>query len=128
MLVEAARRVAKDLTAMIEAVNSGAAATEDIREALAVSKAIGAKFQAFQGAAAAMVAARERHGDGGAALLAQSVGVSRRQAGAQARTNEMLKSMPVARGAVESGEMSFENARRLADAAAKTGARRGGSR
>ena len=107
---------------MIEAVNSGAAATEDIREALAVSKAIGAKFQAFQGAAAAMVAARERHGDGGAAVLAQSAGVSRRQAGAQARTNEMLKSMPVARGAVESGEMSFENARRLADAAAKTGA------
>ena len=107
---------------MIEAVNSGAAATEDIRETLAVSKAIGAKFQAFQSAAAAMVAARERHGDGGAAVLAQSVGVSRRQAGAQVRTNEMLKSMPVARGAVESGEMSFENARRLADAAAKTGA------
>ena len=122
MLVEAARSVAKDLTAMIEAVNSGATATEDIREALAVSKAIGAKFQAFQSAAAAMVAARERHGDGGAAVLAQSAGVSRRQAGAQARTNKMLKSMPVARGAVESGEMSFENARRLADAAAKTGA------
>ena len=107
---------------MIEAVNSGATATDDIREALAVSKAIGAKFQAFQSAAAATVAARERHGDGGAAVLAQSAGVSRRQAGAQARTNEMLKAMPAARGAVESGEMSFENARRLADAAAKTNA------
>ena len=122
MLIETARRVGNDLTTMITAVNSGAAATDDIREALAISKAIGAKFQAFQSTAAAMVAVRERHGDGGAAVLAQAVGVSRRHAGAQARTNEMLKSMPAARGAVESGEMSFENARRLADAAAKTDA------
>ena len=122
MLIETARRVTKDLTTMITAVNSGAAATDDIREALAISKAIGAKFQAFQSAAAAMVAARERHGDGGAAVLTQAAGVSRRQAGAQAKTNEMLKSMPTARGAVEGGKISFENARRLADAAAKTNA------
>ena len=122
MLIETARRVTKDLTSMIEAVNTGTTATDDIREALAISKAIGAKYQAFQSTAAAVVAARERHGDGGAAVLTQSAGVSRRQAGAQAKTNKMLKSMPAARGAVESGKMSFENARRLADAAAKTNA------
>jgi len=103
------------VTRMLASV--GDCSTADLRRDLATSKAIASKLAAYQVRAAAVLAARERHGDGGAGVLRRATGVSRRQAESQARTARVLEEMPVVRDALESGRVSFANAARLAQAA-----------
>ena len=103
------------VTRMLESVDD--CSTGDLRRDLATSKAIASKLAAYQVRAAAVLAARERHGDGGAGVLRHATGVSRRQAESQARTARVLEEMPAVREALESGRVSFANAARLAQAA-----------
>ena len=122
MLIEAARRAETAAKEMLALVNAGSVTCEEIREALAVSKAIAGVNSAFQSAAAAAVAGRERHGDGGAEILAGTAGLSRQEARSHIKTAETLRQAPRLRDAVESGRVSSANARRLAEAVEKTSA------
>ena len=122
MLVEAARRAEAATREMLALVNAGEASCSEIREALAVSKAFAGVNSAFQVAGAAAVAGRERHGDGGAEVLASSAGLSRQEARSQVKTAEALRQAPKLRDAVESGRVPAANARRLAEAVEKTSA------
>ena len=122
MLIEAARRAEAAAKQMLAVVNAGEASCTEMREMLAVSKSTMAIMSATQTAAAAAVAGRERHGDGGAEVLASSAGVSRREARSQVKTAESLREAPRLRDAVESGRVPAANARRLAEAVEKTSA------
>ena len=121
MLIEAARRAEAAVKEMLAVANDGSATTSELRDALGVSKSIVGVCSAFQASAAAAVAGRERHGDGGAEVLAAGAGLSRRDAHSQVKTAEALRELPAVRDAVESGRVSAANAKRLADAAAKAG-------
>ena len=122
MLIETARRAEAAVKEMLAEVTDGAVSCEEIREALAVSKAITGINSAFQSAAAASVAGRERHGDGGAEVLAASTGVSRGEARNQVKTAEALNAAPVLRDALAAGRLTQGNARRLAEAVKRTSA------
>ena len=122
MLIEAARRAEAAVKEMLAIANDGSATTDEFRDAFGVSKSIAGINSAFQVAGAAAVAGRERHGDGGAEVLAASAGLSRREAHSQVKTAEALRSAPAVRGAVESGRVPLANAKRLAEASAKTSA------
>ena len=122
MLIETARQAETAAREMLAIVNEGSASSAEIREALAVSKAIAAINSAFQAAGAAAVAGRERHGDGGAEVLASTAGLSRREAHSQVKAAEAIRSTPRLREAVESGRVSVANAKRLAAAVDKTSA------
>ena len=122
MVLEAARRTETSAKEMLARVNDGSASSEEIREALAVSKAIAAINSAFQVAGAAAIAGREHHGDGGAEVLASSAGLSRREAHSQVKTARAIQDMPRLRDAVESGRVSVANAARLAETVDKTSA------
>ncbi len=122
MLIEAARRAEAAAKEMLALVNAGDASCAEMREMLPVSKAIVAITSAAQTTAAANIAARDRHGDGGAEVLAAGAGLSRQDARSQVKTAEALRDTPRLRDAVESGRVSVANARRLAEAATKTSA------
>ena len=121
MLIEAARRAETAAKEMLAAVADGSVSCEEIRQALAVSKAVAAINTAFQAQAAAAVAGRERHGDGGAEILAQSAGLSRGEARSHINTAQALRDLPAVRDAVESGLVSHTNAKQLAAAAERAG-------
>ena len=89
---------------------------------LGESKAFAAQVAVLQADAAALVAAGERHGDGGAGVLAQAAGLSRRDAAGQVKTVEQLQSMPDVRDALTEGEISLANAKTLARASENTSA------
>lgn len=114
------QQVREGLAALIRLVNDAATPTADARAVLEGSKAFGAQVAVLQADAAVLVAARDRHGDGGVGVLAQSAGLSRRDAASQVKTVETLQEMPAVRDAVESGEISVANARVLAAACEKT--------
>ena len=122
MLIDSARQCEAHAKKMLAAVRDGSASSEEIREALAVSKAIAGINAAFQTAAAGAVAGRERHGDGGAEVLAEAAGLSRGQARSQVEVAEALRDLPAIRDAVESGLVSQANAKQLAAAVEKAGA------
>ena len=122
MLIEAARRAEAAAKEMLELVNAGAASCAEMREMLEVSKAAAAIMSAAPTSAAAAIAARERHGDGGAEVLASGAGLSRPEARSQVKTAEALRTTPRVRDAVESGRVSAANAKRLAEAVARTSA------
>ena len=122
MLIEAARRAEAAAREMLALVNAGEASCSEIREALGVSKALAGVNSAFQVAGAAAVAGRERHGDGGAEVLASSAGLSRQEARSQVKTAEALRQAPKLRDAVESGRVSVANAKRLAETVERTSA------
>ena len=122
MLIEAARRAEAAAKEMLALVTEGSASCAEILDALTVSKALAGINSAFQVAGAAAVAGRERHGDGGAEVLASSAGLSRREAHSQVKTAETLRNTPRLRDAVESGRVSVANAKRLAEAVGKTSA------
>ena len=122
MLIEAARRAEAAVKEMLAIATRGDASTDELREALAVSKAIAGVNSAFQASAAACVAGRERHGDGGAEVLAASAGMSRREAHSQVKTTRAISEMPSLRDAVACGRVSMANAKRLAAAVDKTSA------
>ena len=122
MLIESARRAEAAVKEMLDIANEGSATTDELRDALEISKLVVGIATAFQTSAAAAVAGREHHGDGGAEVLAASAGLPRREAHSQVKTAEALKEVPAARDAVESGRMSPTNAKRLAEAIDKTSA------
>ena len=127
MLIEAARRAEAAAKEMLALVTEGAVSCAEILEALAVSKAIAGVNSAFQVAGAAAVAGRERHGDGGAEVLAASAGLSRREAHSQVKTAEALREVPEAFEAVAEGRVSATNAKQLAAAVERTSATAVGS-
>ncbi|MDE0162108.1 MAG: DUF222 domain-containing protein [Acidimicrobiaceae bacterium] len=120
MLIEAARRAETAAREVLALVKAGDASCEEMRGMLEVSKAAVAVMTVAQAAAAASIAGRERHGDGGAEVLASGAGLSRQEARSQVKTAEALHAAPMLRDAVESGRVSVANAKRLAEAAAKT--------
>ena len=120
MLIEAARRAEAAAKEMLALVTEGSVSCAEILEALAVSKAIAGVNSAFQVAGAAAVAGRERHGDGGAEVLAASAGLSRREAHSQVKTAEALREVPEAFDAVAEGRVSATNAKQLAAAVERT--------
>ena len=122
MLIEAARRAEAAVKEMLAIANDGSVTTDELRDALGISKSIVGVSSAFQTSAAATVAGRERHGDGGAEVLATSAGLSRREAHSQVETAEALRSVPAVRDAVEDGRVPLANAKRLAEASKKTSA------
>ena len=118
MVKTQAQRAEAAVTQMLASVSDCSAA--DLRSDLERSKAIASKLAAFQVRAAAALAARERHGDGGAGVLRHVTGASRRQAESRARTALVLEEIPAVREALEEGRVSFTNAARLAQAAEGT--------
>ena len=120
MLIEAARRAEAAAKEMLALVTEGSVSCGEILDALAVSKAIAGVNSAFQTAGAAAVAGRERHGDGGAEVLASSAGLSRREAHGQVKTAQTIQDMPRLRDAMAEGRVSVANAKRLAEAVDKT--------
>ena len=120
MLIEAARRAEAAAKEMLALVNDGAASCAEMREMLEISKATVAIMSAAQTSAAASIAGRERHGDGGTEVLAEAAGLSRRDAASQVKTGEALRNAPRLRDAVESGRVSVANTRQLAQAIGKT--------
>ena len=122
MLIDSARRAEAAAKEMLAYVNDGSASCAEMREALAVCTAFMAAGSAFQAGAARIIARAERHGDGGAQVLADAAGLSRRDAHSQVKTAEAIGAVPAVRDAVESGRVSQANAKRLADALEKTSA------
>ena len=122
MSVEVARRVHAAAKELLAAVNEGSATCAEMRETLKESKAAVAVISAAQTAAAASIAGRERHGDGGAQVLADAAGLSRHDARSQVKTAQAIGAVPAVRDAVESGRVSQANAKRLAEAVEKTSA------
>ena len=122
MLIEAARRAEAAAREILSLVNEGSASCAEMREMLAVSKATVSIMVAAQTSAAATIAGRERHGDGGAQILADGAGMARHDAKGQINTARVIEAAPAVRDAVESGRVSQANAKRLAEAIEKTGA------
>ena len=122
MLIEAARRAEAAAKEMLACINAGSAPCTEVREALEVSKAFMAVASAFQVGAAQVIAAVERHGDGGTQVLADTAGMSRREAHSAVKTARVIEAAPAVRDAVETGGVSQPNARRLAEVISKTSA------
>ena len=122
MLIEAARRAEAAVKEMLACADEGAASCSELREGLEISKVIAGVNAAFQVSAAASVAGRERHGDGGAEVLAVGAGLSRHEARSQVKTAETLSGTLQLRDAVAGGRVSTANAKRLAEAVEKTSA------
>ena len=122
MALEAAQQVRDGLAELIRLVNSGGASTSDARRVLSESKAFGAQVAVLQADAAALVAAGEQHGDGGAGVLAQTAGLSRRDAAGQVKAVAQLQSMPDVRDALAAGEIPLANAKTLGRASENTSA------
>ena len=122
MLIEAAHRAEAAAKEMLALVTEGSVSCAEILDALAVSKAIAGVNSAFQAAGAAAVAGRERHGDGGAEVLASSAGLSRQEAHSQVKTAQAIRDMPRLRDAMAEGRVPLANAKRLAEAVDKTAA------
>ncbi len=120
MLIETARRAHAAAKETLALVNEGSASCAEMREMLEESKAAVAALVAAQTSAAASIAGRERHGDGGTQVLADAAGLSQRDARSQVKTAQVIEAVPAVRDAVESGRVSQANARRLADAVEKT--------
>ncbi len=121
MVLEAAHRARAAAADLLAAVNVGAASTAELRMVLDATRSIAAAVAAAQAAAAELIARRERHGDGGAEVLASSAGLSQREARSQVATAAALQKVPELRDAVQAGTVPQANARRLAEAITKTG-------
>ena len=122
MVTNTARRVRAGLAELVRLVNDPATSVTDLRAVLSECKAFGGQLAVLQADAAAGLAVRERHGDGGVGVLAQAAGLSRRDAASQVKTVEKLQEIPSARDALRSGEISVANAKTLAQASEKTSA------
>ncbi len=121
MVMELAKQAETAVNKLLVAVNADAVATVELRQVLTSARSIAAVVTATQTAAAELIASRERHGDGGAEILAASAGLPQREAHSQVKTAQALRKVPKLRDAVQSGEVPQANARKLADAITKTG-------
>ena len=122
MVIELVKRLDEAATELLACVNRGDASSEDLLAVLGGTKAVRAKLDSVQASAAAAVAGRRRHGDGGVGVLAQSAGMSRRDARDRIGTAEAIDAMPSLRDAVDDGRVSFANAKQLAEASKHAGA------
>ena len=122
MVIELVKRLDEAATELLACVNRGDASSEDLLAVLGATKAVRAKLDSVQASAAAAVAGRRRHGDGGVGVLAQSAGMSRRDARDRIGTAEAIDEMPSLRDAVDDGRVSFANAKQLAEASKHTDA------
>ena len=120
MGIEAARRVREGLAELIRLANDPATPTSDLRVLLGECKTFGGQLAVLQADTAAGVAVRERHGDSGAGILAQAVGLSRRDAAGQVKVAKQLQSLPSIRDAVERGDIPIANAKVLTGACERT--------
>ena len=122
MVIELVERLDAAASELLACLKRGEASSDELLGVLSGTKAVRAKVDTVQAVAAAGVAGSRNHGDGGAHVLAESTGVSRRDARNQVRTIKAIGSMPAVRDAVEDGRVSVANAGRLADALDKTSA------
>ncbi|MCY4176597.1 MAG: DUF222 domain-containing protein [Acidimicrobiaceae bacterium] len=121
MVLADARQAVAAANRMLATLRDGGVASDELRAALEQTRVFMAAGTAFQSAAAELIAARERHGDGGAEVLAVSAGLSHSEARSQVKTARALRKVPKLRDAVQAGEVPQANARRLAEAITKTG-------
>ena len=91
MLIETASRVETAAKEMLSVVNAGTASCAELREMLIMARSAAAMISAAQTSAAATISGRERHGDGGAQVLADTAGLTRRDAHIQVKTAEVLQ-------------------------------------
>ena len=122
MVMNTARRVREGLAELIRLANDPATPTPDLWVLLGECKAFGGQLAVLQADTATGVAGRERHGDSGVGVLAQAVGLSRRDAAGQVKMAKQLESLPSVRDAVESGDISIANAKVLSGTSERTGA------
>ncbi len=122
MLIDDARQVEAAARRILAQVNDGSASCEQMREAMPALKSASAMITAAQTSAAASIAGRERHGDGGAEVLAAAAGLPIGEARSHIKTAETLRDLPTALDAVESGRVTRANAKQLAAAVEKAGA------
>ena len=122
MVMNTARRVREGLAELIRLANDPATPTSDLRVLLGECKTFGGQLAVLQADTATGVAGRERHGDSGVGVLAQAVGLSRRDAAGQVKMAKQLESLPSVRDAVESGDISIANAKVLSGTSERTGA------
>ena len=122
MGISTARRVREGLAELIRFVNDPATPTSDLKVVLAECGSFGGQLAVLQADAAAGVAARECHGDGGVGVLARSAGLFKKDAASQVKTVKKLQEMSAVRDALESGEISVANAKTLAATSDKTSA------
>ena len=122
MLIEAARRVETAAKELLAQAGEGSVSCEEMREALPVLKSAAGIVAAAQTTIASSVATRERHGDGGAEVLAAGVGLPIGEARSHIKTAKTLRQVPAVRDAVESGRVTQANAKQLAAAVEKVGA------
>ncbi len=120
MFTETVECVDKDLARLLETARSGELPVARLKDLIAASRSWEAKVAALQTDVARLIAARERHGDGGASVLRNQAGKSKLQARRSLGAAEALDEMPGLRSAVDSGEVPLANAERLADAARRT--------
>ena len=122
MLIDDARQVEAAAKRILAQVNDGSASCEQMRRAMPALKSASAMITAAQTSAAVSIAGAERHGDGGAEVLAAAAGLPIGEARSQVQIAETLRQMPAVRDAVESGRASKSNAKHLAAAVDKAGA------
>ena len=112
------RQALDSLAGALDAVDS--ASTGELRDALALAKPLRARLETLETAVASKIAARERHGDGGAGVLHQIAAVPRSDAARNVRVAAELEHVPDAQSALADGDMCMANAARLARAARST--------
>ena len=122
MLIEAARRAEAAAKETLAQLKEGTASCAEMRETLNVLRSAAGLIAAAQTSAAATVAARERHGDGGTEVLASTAGLPRHAARSHIKTAETLRGVPAMRELVETGRVSQANAKQLAAAVKNAGA------
>ena len=117
MFTETVEGIDEGLSRLLDAARSGELPVARLKDLIAASRSWEAKVAALQTDSARLIAARERHGDGGASVLRDRAGKSKFQARRSLGAAEVLDEMPGLRSAVDAGEVSLANAERLADAA-----------
>ncbi|WP_419839760.1 HNH endonuclease [Candidatus Poriferisodalis sp.] len=111
-------QVLEDLGAALDGVEQ--TSTEELRRTLGLAKRLRIRVELLETKAAALIAQRERHGDGGAGLLREHSGLSRSEAARNVRIDAELTSIPDAHDAVAEGQISLANAAKLVQAARRT--------
>ncbi len=120
--MEVAGRAEATVKEMLNVAHAGGTSTVELRDVLAVTKRIAAVVATVQTHLASAVAVTERHGDGGTEVLAETTGLTRREARGQVKTAKTIAGLPSVRDAVAQGRVSLANAKRLADAVERTSA------
>jgi hypothetical protein len=122
MLIDDARQVEAAARKILAQVNDGSASCEEMRKTMPALKSASAMITAAQTSASASIAGRERHGDGGAEVLATAAGLPIGEARSHIKTAKTLRDLPAVRDAVESGRVTRANAKQLAAAVERAGA------